>query len=165
MPILWTGKSKAVRHSRLEKHKLLLVYKFQSQKFVFPLPKSLILQAANSEFQMLTEASLRIIHQHFYSCLFVMQKGQNRNFINEQKQLKNPYWGFLWQGKYFYYITKKSISLSEHMRGATNYRFPMMYYEEHKACKIQSLLSLSSTPPELNFSMGPFGLMYCCADV
>lgn len=51
------------------------------------------------------------------------------------------------------------------MKGATNYRSPMMYYEEHKACKIQSLLSLSSTPPEFNFSMGSFGLMYCCADV
>lgn len=71
------------------------------------------------QFQMLTEASLGTIHQCSYSCLFVMQKGCNSNFINEQKQLRNPYWGFLWQGKYFYYITKKSTSLSEHMRGAT----------------------------------------------
>lgn len=42
-----------------------------------------------------------------------------------------------------------------------------MYYEEHKITtntnEIQSLLS--STPPEFSFSMGPFGLMYCCADV
>lgn len=75
---------------------MLLVHKFQSQKFVFPLPKSLILQVSQfcvGQFQMLAEASLGTIHQHLYSCLFVMQKGPNRNSINEQKQLTEDFYG------------------------------------------------------------------------
>jgi len=59
---------------------------------------------------MLTEASSGTVHQHFYCCLFAMQKGHNSNFIQEQKQFRNPYCGFLWQGKYSYYILKKATS-------------------------------------------------------
>lgn len=44
---------------------------------------------------MLTEASSETIHQHFYSCLFAVQKVHNTNFLHEQKQLRNLYCGFL----------------------------------------------------------------------
>lgn len=45
-------------------------------------------------------------------------------------------------GKILLLHYKKINDLSEHMRSATNNRSPRMYYEEHKACKIQSPLSL-----------------------
>lgn len=74
-----------------------------------------------------------------------MQKGPNRNSINEQKQLTEDFYGrenisITLQRNQQVYLSIWEVLL-------TKAPSPMKYYEEHKACKIQSLLSLSSTPP------------------